>query len=95
MPPAAQLATLQKELRRGAARAKSQFGRSAALSHLKSGVVDAAIGTIVGLPLGSPTAAVVSAGSSEVALLLYRWLNGLPSRRALARHYPVFTSSAG
>jgi hypothetical protein len=98
MPQAAHLAALQKELRRSAARAKSQIGRSAALSHLKSGAVDATIGTIVGVPLGSPTAAVVSAGLSELAVLLYRWLSALPSRparQALARHYAVFASSTG
>jgi len=98
MPQDARLEIVRQELRRSAARAKSRVGRSAALSHLKGGAVDATIGTVVGLGLGSPVAAVASAGLSEAAVLLYRWLSALPSRparQALVRHYAVFDSPSG
>ena len=95
MPQDARKRILRDRLSPAAAHARSEVGRSAALEQLKSGVVGTAIGTVLGLPFGTPAASAGAAGLSGLAGVVLSWLNGLPSRptrKALARQYAVFTA---
>ncbi len=93
--------TLAEELRPATQQVRKQMGRSRFLSAIGVGGVDFSIGAVVEISFhgaeGIGSGALTSLSAATCAVLVYKWLEGRKNaagRRALARHYGVFSPAS-